>query len=158
MKSKITKTRLGVAAALLLIFMSSFAGSCESQADTASHNLKTEAEQFKLVRKFTVINGITDKVIFDITGRCSYESSSRQLLLTCLEVDKPGDKNDQLSQPVIGLSDNTIWTMTQLEPVHVSTFRTKVIFKPENILPDVDLVRSDPNSAPLPAMTPTPTP
>lgn len=135
--------------ALLILLLGAFAFSsmgagCDSKtaADTASDNLKKDAENFKVLRKFVVTNGITDKVVTEATGRCSYESSARQLLLTCLEVDKPGVKDDLLKNHTIGLSDNTIWVMVQLEPVHVDVFRTKIIFRPESLLPDVDLVTS----------------
>lgn len=135
--------------ALLILLLGAFAFSsmgagCENStaADTASDNLKTEAENFQLLRKFVVTNGITDKVVMEVTGRCSYESSARQLLLTCLEVDKPGTKDDLLKNHTIGLSDNTIWVMAQLESVHVDIFRTKIVFRPESLVPDVDLVTS----------------
>lgn len=117
--------------------LSIMGAACESDADKASENLSKEAEQFKIVRKFVVVNGITDRVIFEVTGRCSYESSARQLILTCKEAPK------QFKKHTIGLSDNTVWTQTQLEAVDVSVYRTKIIFKPENVIPDVDLVTGE---------------
>lgn len=141
------KKRKGLLIAAILgalFFLATGAASCDSKtaADTASDNLKKDAENFKIMRKFVVTNGITDRVMTEVTGRCSYESSARQLLLTCLEVDKPGTKDDLLKNHTIGLSDNTIWVMVQLEPVHVDIFRTKIIFRPESLIPDVDLVTS----------------
>ena len=138
-----------VSQVLLLLLLGAFAVStmgagCDSKtaADTASDNLAKEAENFKITRKFVVTNGITDKVILQAVGRCSYESSARQLVLTCLEVDKPGEKEDLLKKHTIGLSDNTIWVSVQLEGKNVSVFRTKFIFRPESLIPDVDLVTS----------------
>lgn len=144
---------------ILLVLMALIAAGCgESDADKASKNISTEAEQFKVLRKFVVVNGITDKVEFEVTGRCSYESTARQLVLTCKEVDKPGSDKDEFKKHTIGLSDNTIWTQTQLATINVSVFRTKVIFKPESIIPDVDLVTSGSDQTPQPQTTATPSP
>lgn len=130
--------RAGIA--FFVVFLALAVAACDSDADKASSNIKKEAEQFKVLRKFVVINGITDKVQLEVTGRCSYESSSRQLVLTCKEEDLKGEANDKFRKHVIGLSDNTIWTEVQLEPIQVSVYRTKVILKPQNIVPDLDLV------------------
>lgn len=110
---------------------------CGSQADTVNHNLGVEAEKFKIVRRIVVINGITDKPLFEVTGRCSLEQNGnlpRNLEIIC----KDGPKN--YKKHFIGLADNVTWVSTQIEGVNVSEFRTKFVFKPQGIVPDVDLV------------------
>jgi hypothetical protein len=39
----------------------------------------------------------------------------------------------------VGLSDNTFYVATQLEPIDVSVYHTRVILKPEGLVPDIDL-------------------
>ena len=47
-----------------------------SLAETATHNLKTQAESFELYRRITAINNQTDKVIFEMEGFLNYENES----------------------------------------------------------------------------------
>lgn len=108
-----------------------------SQADTVNHNLGVEAEKFNIVRRIVVTNDITDKVLYDVTGRCSLESNpnlGRNLEIICK--DGPQDYKKHF----IGLADNLSWASTQLEGVNVSEFRTKFVFRPQSIVPDVDLI------------------
>jgi hypothetical protein len=110
---------------------------CASNADKVNDNLSKEAEKFNIVRKIVGINGITDKVEFSVTGRCSLEQNGslpNNLEVICKEDD------DHYSKHFIGLSDNMTWISTQVQGVDVSEFRTKIIIKPQNIVPDFDLV------------------
>jgi hypothetical protein len=110
---------------------------CGSNADVASKNISTEAEQFKVQRRIVGINGITDKVEFDVEGRCSIETPGGVLEVVC----KHGP--DDFRKHVIGLSDNMFFISTQLKGIDVSEYRTKIILKPENIMPDLDLVTGE---------------
>lgn len=112
---------------------------CDSNADVASNNISTEAEQFKVQRRIVGINGITDKVEFEVEGRCSLEyGASMRGALDVICKQGPHD----FRKHYIGLSDNMFYISTQLEPLDVSVYRTKIILKPQNIVPDLDLVTS----------------
>jgi hypothetical protein len=106
---------------------------CVSDADKASENLSTAAEQFEVQRRIVGINGITDKPAFFVEGRCSIEDEGHRLVVTC----KHGE-NDYRKH-FVGLSDNTFYVAEQLEPIDVSVYHTRIILKPENILPELDL-------------------
>lgn len=110
-----------------------FAG-CGSKADKVSQNISTEAENFAVQRRIVGVNGITDKVEFEVEGRCSYESYGNRFELVCKQGPKEFRKHTLL------LSDNIFVIVTQLAPINVSEFRTKIILKPTNIVPDLDLV------------------
>lgn len=43
---------------------------CSSDADVASDNLSKAAEQFEVNRRIVFFNGITDKYLLTIEGRC----------------------------------------------------------------------------------------
>jgi hypothetical protein len=47
---------------------------------------------------------------------------------------------DDYRKHVIGLSDNLFFISTQLKGIDVSEYRTKIILKPQNLVPDLDLV------------------
>lgn len=63
-----------VAVIIISMFILSFSG-C-SPAETATHNLKTQAESFELYRQITAINNQTDKVIFEMEGFLNYENEA----------------------------------------------------------------------------------
>ncbi|MDG2024669.1 MAG: hypothetical protein P8J75_09455, partial [Actinomycetota bacterium] len=111
---------------------------CVSQADTVSKNLSTAAEEFEINRRIVMFNGITDNYLLSIEGRCSIEvdAADNQLEVTC-KVGK-----DAFEKHFLGLSDNVSYLVEQLKPVDANEFRTRVVFRPETILPDVDLKTS----------------
>lgn len=43
----------------------------------------------------------------------------------------------------IGLSDNVTFISTQLNPIDANQYRTRIILKPQNLVPDFDLVTGD---------------
>jgi hypothetical protein len=126
--TKQTITGLAVLGAVAL------ATGCGSDADVASKNISKAAEQFEVLRRIIVVNGVTDKVEVEVVGRCSYEHQTGELVLTCKEGPKAYKKH------TIGLSDNVFFVSTQLESVNVSVYRTRIILKPQNIVPNLDLV------------------
>ena len=126
---KLTRTAavLALATGLLLT-------GCSSDADKTSKNLSKAAEQFEVQRRIVGINAITDKVLFDVEGRCSIEMPDRRVEVTC----KHGPKD--FRKHYVGLSDNMTYIAVQLEGVDANAYRTRIILKPENIVPDFDLV------------------
>lgn len=112
-------------------------GGCSSNADTVSTNISKDAEKFKVGRRIVVTNNITDKVEFEVTGRCSFENYSRRLDVVCK--DAPG----KYTKATIGLGDNNTWASVQLGPINVSEYRTKIIIRPTSIVPDLDLVTGE---------------
>lgn len=109
---------------------------CARDAQRVSHNLSVAADQFEVQRHIVGVNGITDTVLFEVEGRCSIERDG-DLVVTC----KHGP--DDYRKHFIGLSDNVTFISTQLEGIDVSEYRTRIILKPENIVPNFDLVTGD---------------
>ncbi|WP_324188112.1 hypothetical protein [Nocardia higoensis] len=97
-----------------------------------SKNLSKESDQFKIDRRVVFFNGITDKYLLVIEGKCSIKDENNQLEVTC----KTGD--DEYKKHFLGLSDNVSYFVEQVEGATVSPYHYKVIFKPETIVPDVD--------------------
>jgi len=125
-----------VAALALVVLAAATLTGCKSDADKASENLSKAAEQFEVQRRIVGINGITDKAIFEVEGRCSIEREATPptLVVTC----KQGPHD--IRKHYIGLSDNVTYVSTQLQGLDASVYRTRFILKPENVLPDFDLV------------------
>ena len=109
---------------------------CSSDADVASDNLSKAAEQFEIDRRVVFFNGITDAYLLSIEGRCSIETDGVTLSVTC----KTGP--DAYKKHYLGLSDNVSFFVEQLKPIDVDVYHYRVIFKPEVIVPDIDLETS----------------
>lgn len=119
-----------VAAALSL-------GAC-SAADTASRNISYDSDNFKVMRRVVFVNGITDKYLLSIEGLCSItkDKEDMQLEVTC----KTGE--GEFKKHYLGISDNVTYFVEQMDASSVDTFHYKVAFRPETILPDIDMQTS----------------
>lgn len=125
-------------AALLAMGATLSLAACGSNADKVSDNISKEAEKFNVQRRIIGVNGITDKVEFEVEGKCSIEGAGLGKLNALLVICKHGPSD--FRKHYIGMSDNMFFVSTQLKGIKVSEFRTKVILKPQNIVPDLDLV------------------
>ncbi|WP_249696500.1 hypothetical protein [Stappia sp. WLB 29] len=120
---------LMIAAAVLAVGLAG----CQDDAKIASRNLSKAADNFEIVRRVVFYNGITGNYMLEITGRCSIEDQTTQLELTCK------DGPDRFSKHFLGLSDNVTYFAEQVGAVDVSVFHTRITWKPQSIIPDVDL-------------------
>ncbi len=127
-----TKALLALPAAALILT------GCTSAADRANENLSKSAENFEVQRRIIGINGITDKVLFTVEGFCSIENDGKKLDLIC-KVD-----DDRVERTTLGLSDNVTYVSTQLASERVDFYRPRIIFRPENVVPNFDLATGEP--------------
>lgn len=109
-----------------------------TQADTVSYNLSKDADSFKINRQIVFHNDITDTFIAEIEGLCSLGNSDNEgeKTVTC----KIGP--DQYVKESFFMGDNTSVSSIQTEPSDADPYRYTVIFKPEAIVPDIDLQTS----------------
>lgn len=110
------------------------AGACDTEADTVNENISKSAEQFEIQRNIIFYNGITDKIVATVEGRCSIERDAEKLLAVC----KVGE--NQFTRDELGLSDNMTYFSIQTETADVNSFRKRVIIKPQGVIPDFDIV------------------
>jgi hypothetical protein len=126
--------KLVVAALAGVVALAGLTG-CMSDADIASENVSKAADNFEVGRRVTVVNGITDKYLLVIEGYCSLGNSDkeREISVTCKDVTGYGG----FKKYFVTLSDNVIVLTEQLQASQVSTERSRVVFKPESIIPDI---------------------
>lgn len=113
-------------------------GGCSSDADMASRNLSKAADQFEVSRRIVFYNGITGGYMLVIEGLCAlgnYDKSG-ELSVTCRVGPSAYKKH------FLGLSDNVTYFVEQVEPAAADLFHYRVIFRPESIVPDIDLETS----------------
>ncbi|ASR87224.1 hypothetical protein SEA_LASTHOPE_56 [Mycobacterium phage LastHope] len=124
--------RKGIAAVVVAAAAGLGLSGCSTDADIASANLSKASEQFEVSRRIVAINGVTDKYLFTVEGKCSLEYPENRTEIVC----KLG--NGSLIKHVVRQSDNVTLIMEQTDGTAVSTDHYRVIFKPEAIVPNVD--------------------
>ena len=129
--TKTTRSALAVSSLLVLL-----SAGCSTDAELAASNLSKAADMFEIDRRIVFYNGITDSYILAVEGRCSITAEQAQLEVTC----RTGE--NEYKKHFLGISDNVTYFAEQLEAAEVSTYRYRVIFKPESIVPNVDLETS----------------
>lgn len=104
---------------------------CSTSADTVSYNISREADEFKVKRRIVFINLRSDTYLFSITGNCSIETDNadNQLEVIC----RIGE--DKYQKHFLRLSNETTYTVEQLEYSDVSRYDYEIIFRPEAIVP-----------------------
>ena len=119
---------------LFLTFSASFAIlGCERDAQVASRNLSKAAEMFEIDRRIVFYNGITGDYMLTVEGKCSVDSAQRQLAVTC----KTGAS--EYKKHYLGLSDNVTYFSEQVEGAGVSVYHNRIIWKPQSIIPNIDV-------------------
>lgn len=128
------RIRLG-AAALATALVALGASGCSSDADVASSNLSKAADNFEVQRRIVFYNGITGQYILAVEGLCSLGNfdDAGQLSVTCKTSPTAYKKH------FLGLSDNVTYFAEQLDEKNVSAYHYRVVFKPEQVIPDLDV-------------------
>ena len=119
----------------LVIMTMMILSGCIDDAQVASHNLVKAADNFEIDRRIVFFNGITDNYLLEIEGKCAVftPSNLRALEVIC----KTGD--NQYKKHFLGLSDNVAYFVEHLEPTTASAYNYRVTFKPQVIVPDIDV-------------------
>lgn len=108
-----------------------------SDADRASYNISRKADYLEIPRRVVFYNGITNEYILEVEWYCSLwwgntEVNNKEIYIVCK--DWSGYKKHFL-----WLSDNVTYVVEQIDPVNVSVDHYKIIFKPEAIVPYVEI-------------------
>lgn len=119
-------TKLAAATAMIAL------AGCQDDATIANQNLSKASDNFEVMRNIVFYNVWTDTEVVSITGFCSIEPKQDRVWATCKDAD--GVKRHQL-----GYSANMTYFMTQVEPVEVSLFHTRITWKPQSFIPNIDL-------------------
>lgn len=129
-----SRVRKAIAAAILVPAAALALTGCNDDATVVSQNLSKAADNFEVSRRVVFFNGITDTYLLTIEGLCSITDQTTQLEVTC----KVGE-GDQYKKHFLGLSDNVSYFVEQMDAVTADPYHYRVIFKPESILPDIEM-------------------
>ncbi|QHV44114.1 hypothetical protein C1N66_13660 [Bacillus cereus] len=126
-----------IAGLMSIMAITGLAG-CSTEADTVSQNLSKSADSFEVQRRVVFFNGITDKYLLSIEGLCALDASDgKKITVTC----KNGD--GKYKKHYLGLSDNVSYFIEQTDAKYEDAYHYKVLFRPEEIIPDIKLQTSN---------------
>ena len=123
---------------LIIVYSVGLFAGCERQADKVAYNISLEADNFNIVRKIIVINGINNDIVFQVTGRISIETpNSKKLVLTV----QHGVNDYRKHYILLGDNDSVIVEDTGLGANDVSNYRYTLNFNPKMWIPvDVKII------------------
>lgn len=117
---------------LVLLSLVLFSG-CTPEAQRASENMSVASKNFEINRRCVFYNGITGEYILTIEGMLSVTDDNKRLEV----IVKTGPRS--YKKHYLGLSDNVTYFVEQMEPVQADPYRYRVIFRPQTIVPDLEL-------------------
>ena len=102
-----------------------------NQAERVSYNLSREADNFNNVRQVTVMNCITNEILFQMTGKLSIaaDTTDNQLEIV-VEVE-----DGYYKKHFIGLGDNVAYVVEDITGENVSNYKYTLNFNPKMIIP-----------------------
>lgn len=108
---------------------------CTNDADVVSQNLSTDADNFKVLRKITFINTVSDEVLYTVEGNMAIvaDTSDNQLEITA----KTG--KDSFQKHFLGLSPTTVYIVEQLEWQETNQYNFKITMKPSALIPEIEV-------------------
>jgi hypothetical protein len=115
---------------LVLVVLGSVVG-CESQAQRVSYNLSQEADNFNSVRQLTVMNCITNEILFQMTGKISIEADTADNQLEIIVEVEDG----VYKKHFVGLGDNVAYVVEDVTGNDVSNYKYTLNFNPKMIVP-----------------------
>lgn len=102
-----------------------------TEADRASQNVSTEAENFNVTRRLAVINTITDKPQLELIGNFSIEVDTEG---SQLEITVKVDEN-RFKKHFVGLTPTVTYVVEDISGAEVSSTRYQISYLPEAIIP-----------------------
>lgn len=106
-----------------------------NDADIVSSNLSHDADNFKVQRRITFINTVSDEVLYTVEGNMAIaaDTEDNQLEITA----QTG--SDQFQKHFLGLSPTTVYIVEQLEWQDTNKYQFKITLKPSAAIPDIEV-------------------
>ncbi|HCE3428260.1 TPA: hypothetical protein NG603_004436 [Vibrio parahaemolyticus] len=122
---------------ITLMLFTGFIAAC-SDADRAISNNRKAAENFEINRELTFYNTITDTVILQVQGYCSFEVHDIKIEVACKRASLTS-KDALVDRYTMTRSDNSLMFQRQLEPSPTGLYNPRWILKPSSIIPEIEV-------------------
>lgn len=104
---------------------------CGTEAQRVSYNISQDADNFNQVRQLTVINCITGDILFQMTGKMSFEVDSVDNELEIVVEDEYG----KYKKHFVGLADNVEYIVEDITSEKSDKYRYELNFNPNMWMP-----------------------
>lgn len=104
---------------------------CYNEADRVRDNLAKEADAFNCVRRVTVVDCITNEVLFQCEGKISITADTADHQLEILIEEEGGT----YKKAIIGLSDNVTYLVEDIYSSYVNPYQYTIMWNPKMVLP-----------------------
>lgn len=118
---------------ILTILAMSLCVGCVPESQMASNNMSVASKNFELNRRCVFYNGITGDYILTIEGLLSVTDDNKRLEVMV----KTGPST--YKKHYLGLSDNVTYFVEQVESSSADPFHYRVVFRPQTIVPNVEV-------------------
>ena len=126
------KITITVVVMLSIILMLTFT-SCMSEASKVNYNISKQADYFEALRRITVYNARTDKIILEAEGYMSISNNATdELVVTCKVGPNAYKKN------YVYLNQYTIYAVEDISGTYTDPYHYKMYFHTE-VLPSVEV-------------------
>ena len=113
---------------LLLIIVALFTcislTSCQ-QADTVKHNIQRQADRFNVYRRMTFINLRTDKILYEVKGyfsvQTTYDNTNKIELGILIMTGK-----DEFKMHYFSVDNNVTYVIEQIENTHTDPYHWEI--------------------------------
>lgn len=131
-----TGARRAAAALMVAVAVAAGCAGC-TESSRVSHNVSKEADNFNVVRRITVFNIRTDRVLLQMTGTFALQNSAENELEVICEL--PGER---YQKHYIYLNDWTTYIVEDLDESQVDKYSYELSFLPE-MVPGVKITSED---------------
>jgi len=107
---------------------------CARESDVASKNISYAADSFQIARRIVFYNSIHKEYMLSIEGLCALDLSRGNVITVTCKTSQ-----NEYKKHYLGLSDNVTYFAEQLESAPVNTYHYKVNFRPQLIIPDIEV-------------------
>lgn len=131
MRRKLKNISVSTILAIIICFATAVGLTGCNEAERVSQNLSKEADNFNIVRQLTVINCISNDVLFQMTGKLSITADVEDNQLEIIVENEDG----HYSKHFVGLSDNVTYVVEDLGSNDVGKYRYELNFNPKMWIP-----------------------
>ena len=121
-----------IKALLAMLVLTAMVAGCGREANQVSYNISQQADNFNVMRRLTVINTRTDKVLFRMSGRFSVQKEDDGDLAVIVEIDR---KKNRYQKHIVDLNDWITYVVEDLNGVEVSRYDYELEFMPQMLIP-----------------------
>ena len=118
---------------IVLVVLASALVGFQDDAQVATKNLSKAADNFEVMRRVVFYNTWKGEVVKEFVGKCSVKDETTKFSIIC----KVGPSS--FRRDIIGRNESMTYLVDQLEPVKASVYYYRRTFKPQSVLPDIDI-------------------